>query len=408
MDIHVARQPIFDRDYNVVAYELLYRNSKENSFDGSISDNVATSLLLLNSYYTFGIENLVGEARAFINFDKHLVHIGVPELLDKDRVTIEILETVNPDAKFMKEIRKLKSMGYTLAIDDYIADYPHEEILELVDLVKVDFSLCTQEDIEELTGNLKKRGKLLLAEKVENKEVYEWAHGLGFDYFQGFYFAKPAVQTQKTMNSSGVSYVRLMDELNNEEPDFRALSKIILMDVSLTYKLLKLVNANSKPISEITSVQQALAVLGVRQFRKWLSLAMVQNLSTRESSEAVKYALIRSDLLVKIAEASKLKKLTEELSLLGILSILDVVLEMNMEDALMNLPIGEEMKDTLLGKETKYSDVMKLCLAYEKGVFDEAEQAALNIGYELEQLPEHYVASISWAERTFIELQSVE
>lgn len=405
MDIHVARQPIFDRDYNVVAYELLYRKSKENNFDGSVSDNVATSLLLLNSFYAFGIENLVGDSKAFINFDKHLIKMGVPELLDRDRVTIEILETVNPDPQFIKKLKKLKEMGYTIAIDDYVTDYAHDNIVELVDLVKVDFSLCSKTEIETMVTSLKQRGKQLLAEKVENKDVYEWAHALGFDFFQGYYFARPIVQTHKTMSSSGVSYVRLMDELNNEEPDFKALSKIILMDVSLTYKLLKLVNANSKPISEITSVQQALAVLGVKHFRKWLSLAMVENLSTKESSEAVKYALIRSDLLIKIANASHLKKSVDELSLLGILTILDVVLDMDMIDALENLPIAEGMKDALLGKESKYSDAMKLCFAYEKGVFDEAEVAASNIGYELEKLPEHYVASISWAEKMFRELQ---
>lgn len=405
MDIHVARQPIFDRDYNVVAYELLYRNSKENSFDGSISDNVATSLLLMNSYYSFGIENLVGESKAFINFDKHLIEMGVPELLNSERVTVEILETVKPGVKFIKKVKKLKSMGYTIAVDDYVSDYQYDNIIDLVDLVKVDFSLCSRDEIEQIVIDLKAKGKEILAEKVETKEVYDWAMAIGFDYFQGYYFARPTVQTQKSMSSSGVSYVRLMDELNNTEPDFKALSKIILMDVSLTYKLLKLVNANSKPISEITSVQQALAVLGVKQFRKWLSLAMVQNLSTKESSEAVKLALIRSDLLVKIAESSKMKKSVEELSLLGILSILDVVLEMNMEDALESLPIAEDLKDTLLGKESQYSDAMKLCFAYEKGVFDAAETAATNIGYELENLPVHYVSSISWAEKTFRELQ---
>jgi len=136
-------------------------------------------------------------------------------------------------------------------------------------------------------------------------------------------------------------------------------------------------------------------------------LAMVENLCTRESSEAVKFGLIRSDLLMKIGEYSKLKKSVDELSLLGILSILDVVLEMKMEDALRSLPIPTDMKNTLLGLESQYSDAMKLCLAYEKGIFDQAEQAAENIGYSLDLLPEHYVSSISWAEKTFRELKNV-
>ena len=140
--------------------------------------------------------------------------------------------------------------------------------------------------------------------------------------------------------------------------------------------------------------------------RTWLSLAMVQNMSSHETLEAVKYALIRSNLLVKIARESKMAKYEEELSLLGTLSILDAVLEMDMKDALASLPISEDMKATLLGEDTKYSDAMRLCLAYEKGVFDEAEVAAVKIGYELSLLPEHYVAAISWAEKTFRELNA--
>ncbi len=406
MDIYVARQPIFDRDYNVVAYELLYRNGEDNFFDGHLSDNVATSLLLLNSYFNFGIENLTDQTKAFINFDKHLIEMGVPELLNKDQITIEILETVNPDRIFIKKLRRLKEMGYTLAIDDYAEGYIHHDIIELVDIVKVDFMLCKDDCIERVAKEMLAKGKILLAEKVESKEQFEHAKVLGYGLFQGFYFAKPNIQTRKTMDSNGLQYVKLMGELNNPEPDFHKLSDIILMDVALTYKLLKLVNADAKPRSPIASVQQAIAVLGVNRFRTWLSLAMVQNMSSHETLEAVKYALIRSSLLVKIARASQMAKYEEELSLLGTLSILDAVLEMDMKDALESLPIGEDMKETLLGGDTKYSDAMRLCLAYEKGVFDEAEVAAIKIGYELSLLPEHYVSAISWAEKMFRELNA--
>jgi len=404
MDIYVARQPIFDTDYNVVAYELLYRDSKENSYNMHLSDSVATSLLLMNSYFNFGLDNLIGDAKAFVNFDKHLIEMGIPELLDKERVFVEILETVVPDKKLIKKLVHLKELGYTLVLDDYYKDYPYEELIDLVDIIKVDFSECTNECKKHIAEKVSKTEKKLLAEKVETKEEFEHAKSLGFKYFQGYYFAKPSIKTRKTMNSSGLQYVRLMSELNNSEPDFHVLSDIILQDVSLTYKLLKLVNANAKPISEITSVQQALAMLGVQHFKTWLSLAMVQNMSSKESSEAVKYALIRSNLLSKIARHSNMASEEASLSLLGTLSVLDGILEMNMKDALESLPIGEEMKLTLLGKETKYSDAMKLCMAYEKGVFDEAERAALRIKYELSKLPEDYVSAISWAERMFIEL----
>lgn len=407
MDIYVARQPIFDRDYRVYAYELLYRDSHENLFDGSMSDNMATSLLLLNSFFNFGIENLVGQNRAFINFDKHLINHGVAELLNKDIVTVEILETVTPDPMFLKKLRQLKDKGYMIAVDDVDDRYPHEAIIEIVDLVKIDFITSSKKSIENQAELFKAMGKLLLAEKVESKEEYEWAKDLGFDYFQGYYFSKPKVQKKKKMDQNGLQYVRLMSELNNKEPDFKTLSSIILMDPNLTYKILKLVNAYQKPLNEINTVKQAIAVLGVKNFRRWLSLAMVQNLSTVETNEAVKYALIRSSLLSKIADHSTMKKHVEELSLLGTLSILDVILEMNMVDALKTIPISDALKETLTGHQTIYSDALKLCYAYEKGIFDEADQAAKNIGYELSSLPEHYVSSISWAEKMYRELKEI-
>jgi EAL and modified HD-GYP domain-containing signal transduction protein len=368
---------------------------------------MATSLLLLNSFFSFGIDHLVGDTRAFINFDKHLINHGVAELLNKDIVTIEILETVTPDQKFLKNLKKLKEQGYTLAVDDVDDGYAHETIIDLVDIVKIDFLSSSKASIVEQAKLFKDKGKLLLAEKVESKEVYEWAFELGFDYFQGYYFSKPKIEKKKKMDQSGLQYVRLMAELNNLEPDFHELSKIILLDPNLTYKILKLVNAYSKPINEIKTVQQAIAVLGVKNFRRWLSLAMVENMSSTESNEAVKYALIRSTLLSKIGEHSNMKKHVEELSLLGTLSILDVILEMDMEKAIETLPIGDELKKALLGYTTIYSDALSLCYAYEKGIFDKAELAAANMGYDLGLLPDHYVASISWAEKMYRELKAI-
>lgn len=405
MDVYIARQPIFDRDYNLFAYELLYRDSDENVFKGHIADNVATSLLLINSFVSFSFENLIGDGRAFINFDKDLINHGVVDLLDKDHVTIEILETVEPDVRFLKRIKKLKEAGYCFALDDYYYKYPYESLVDAVDLIKIDFFASSKDEIAQMVKNLKAKGKQLLAEKVETKEEFEWAKDLGFDYFQGYYFSKPKMEKRKSMSESGLQYMKLMNELNAEEPNFKSISKVILSDVSLTYKLLKLVNSSSKPISTISSVQQAIAVLGVKQFRRWLSLAMVKQMADKETNELVKFALIRSTLLMSIAEHSKLRKSSDELSLLGTLSIIDVMLEMDMVDALKTLPIDEELKETLLGQVTKYSDAMALCMAYEKGQFDTVETAASNLGYPLELLPEHYVSAIASSDKIFRHLE---
>ena len=406
MDIYIARQPIFNRSYQVYAYELLYRDSLENVFKGNLSDNVATSLLLMHSYFSFGLDKLVGESKAFINFDKHLINHDVAELLDHKKVTIEILETVIPDGAFLKKLKRLKDKGYSIAIDDYVIDYAYKDILNYVDLVKVDFLENSREEIELLTKELKKRNLKLLAEKVESKEVFEWAKDIGFDYFQGYYFEKPSIQKQVSLNQNAMIYVRLMGELNAEVPDYKKLSDIILTDVALTYKLLKLANANAKPVSPIKSITQALAVLGVKRFRRWLSLAMVENMSSQETNELLKFGLIRSSLLQNISIHSNLTKHVEELSLLGILSILDGVLKMDMEKALEALPIDQVLKDTLLKKDTMYKPAMGLCFAYEKGAFESVDDYAKALNYDINLLPEHYVEAISWTERMVRELKA--
>ncbi|MBN2793993.1 MAG: EAL domain-containing protein [Clostridia bacterium] len=400
-NVYIARQPIFDAEYNVVAYELLYRDSLENVFKGNITDDVATSLLLVNSYFNFGIENLVSGTRAFVNFDKNLIMHGVPELVSHEKMTIEVLETVAPDPKFLKKLAHLNEAGYTIALDDFDINYPYEEMLEYIDLVKVDFRTNTKEDLALITHQLKLRNIKLLAEKVETKEEFQWAKDHGYDYFQGYYFAKPSVETSKSMSDMGLNYVRLMQELNEPEPDFKKMSNIIMVDVSLTYKLLKLANANMKPFNEIKSIQQGLAILGVKNFKRWLTMAMMGSMINQETNEVYKYALIRSSLLSSIARNSFLKNAEDELSLLGTLSVLDVILEMRMEDILENLPLAKNLKDTLLGKNTEFTDALKLSLAYEKAEFDDVESSASRIGYDWKSLPEHYVSAISWAEKTY-------
>lgn len=406
MEIYVARQPIFDNKYNVIAYELLYRDNDVNFYNRGISDNVATSILLINSYFNFGIDNLVGEAKAFINFDSHLIKLGIAELLDKDKVVIEILENVEPDRTFLKKIKKLKESGYTLAIDDYTTDYKYNEVTNLCDIVKVDFMENTRDEIKSIVRKLKKSGKVMLAEKVETKEEFEWAKSIGFDYYQGFYFSKPLLEKRKGLSENALQYVRLMSELNEIEPDFEVLADIISIDVSLTYKLLKLVNSNSRLKNEVTSMKQAIGVLGINELRTWLSLAMVQNMSKQETNEAVRYAMTRSNLLREIALHSDLKESVEELTLLGILSIIDTILEMDMAEALKSVPISKEMRDTLLGEKTMYSDAMTLCIAYECGIFDDAFDSAMKINYDINLLAGHYFDSVSWAEGMFEELKN--
>lgn len=398
MEIFVARQPIFDDKNDVIAYELLYRNGIKNSFDKSVSGNVATSIVLTNSFLTFGIQNLIEDKMAFVNFDKHLIMSGIVELLDSDKVIIELLETIVPDEKFINRVKALKDKGYKFAIDDYFEGYVHKTITEVCDIVKVDFMNNSREGIAKLTWELKQNGKLLLAEKVESKEEFEWAKSIGYKYFQGYYFAKPVVEKRKTFSESAVQYIRLMDQLSEEEPNFSKISSIIEIDVSLTYKLLKLVNSKLGLTQEIVSVQHAIMLLGLKSFSRWLSLAMVQNIGQGSVNELSKYALIRSYMLDRIAGTTQFSMFRDELVLIGTLSVVDVILEMDMQKILEQLPLSDGVKGTLLGEETMFSDCYNLVLAYEKAMFSEAETYAKAAGYSYDLLSAHYIEAVQYAD----------
>lgn len=405
MEVFVARQPIMDANNHVFAYELLYRTNEKNYFDQSVTSNVATSLLLMNSYYTFGIEKLVGEGKAFINFDKHLILSEIPLLLDKNKIVVELLEDIIPDQEFVKKVKQLKEKGYTIALDDYVIDYPYKELIELADIIKVDFFGNTPEQLKMIAWSMKNQKKILLAEKVETYDIFEWAKKVGFELFQGYYFAKPSMVKGKGVKDSTYQYIRIMEETNKNEPDYKNIASIIEKDVSLAYKLLKLVNSNFTSSRKITSIQHGLSILGIEAFRKWISLAMVQNLSDSKPQELMKISMMRAKFMELIGLNSTFKKYANEMMLVGILSVLDALLEKPMDEIVVDLPLSEDIKNALLMKPGLFSNVYMSVLRFEKGEFDVVDNCKSEIGVNCSDVPKYYFEAVKWAEELFMYLE---
>ena len=401
MEVYVARQPIFNTKNEVFAYELLYRTNEQNFFDQSVTSDVATSLLIMNSYYTFGIDKLVGDSKAFINFDKNLIDSEIPLLLDKNKFVVELLEDIIPDAGFVSKVKKLKENGYTVAIDDYVDGYEFQELVHLSDIIKVDFFENTKDQIVNIVKIWKPKGKLLLAEKVETQEIFEWAKGLGFDLFQGYYFSKPSMVKGKGVSNSTFQYVRIMEQLNVKEPDYKKIASIIETDVNLTYKLLKLVNMNFTASKRVTSIKHALSILGIRAFEKWISLAMVQNLSGNKPQELIKISMTRARFMELIGLNSKLKSVANEMMLVGILSVIDALLEKPMDEIMVELPLGDDIKKALLLFPGKYTPSYELVLRFEKGDFASEQECEDTIGIACDDIPKYYYEAIEWAEELF-------
>jgi len=405
MEVFVARQPIFDLDYNVFAYELLYRQNENNFFDQSVESNVATSILLMNSYYTFGIDNLVGDGKAFINFDKHLIESEIPMLLDNSKIVVELLEDIVPNGKFLSKLNKLKDNGYTIAMDDYVETYIYDDLVELSDIIKIDFLANSKEAIIRIVKRWKPRGKRLLAEKVESQEEYEWAKKAGFELFQGYYFSKPTIMKGKGVNASPFQYIKIMEELSASEPDYKRISGIIETDVSLTYKLLKLVNSKFSSSKKIASIQHALSILGIDAFEKWFNLAMFQNLAAGKPSELLKVSMTRAKFMELIAVNTSLKTYANQAMLIGLLSVIDALLEKTMDLVLAELPLSDDIKSALLMLPGRFSRVYSLVLMFEKGEFEEALEIGKEIGISSLKTAEYYYEAVHWAEELFSFMQ---
>lgn len=408
MDIFVARQPIFNRENKIFAYELLYRNSLENFFDPSVNSSKATAILITNSYINIGMENLIEDKIAFINFDETLINNEIPTMLDKFKVVIEVLENVVPDRQILSNLIHLKNEGYTLALDDFTLDYPYMKTVPLYDIIKVDFMQTGLDGAEEIIKRFGNENRKFLAEKIETKAEYQRALDLGYDYFQGYFFSKPQVVASKTTSGMKYQYIRIKDEMQNDEPDFGVIEKIIESDVDMSYKILKLVNTFSLK-SEVSSIRHAISILGIREIDKWINFLMVQNFVQDEPSEFMKISVIRSKFAELICSNSRMSGQRYQASLAGLFSLIDVILGKSMEKILSEIPMKEDVKKAIIGdKSSSLYPIMNIILSYEKAKWESLDKSCKKIGIDVNKIPELYIEAVDWANKYVFEIQKIE
>lgn len=398
MDVFVARQPIFDSKRKIYAYELLYRNSMTNSFDPSVDSTRATSVLLNNSYISIGIDKLTENRMAFVNFDENLILDQVALMLNKDKVVVEILETVVPTEALISELIHLKNLGYTLALDDFTIDYPYTEIIDLCDIIKVDFSLTTIVQARKILEKYGDGKKKFLAEKIETEAMYKLAAVMGYDYFQGYYFSKPVIIKGKSTKSIKIQYTRARTELNSPNPNFAKLAAIIESDIDMSYKLLRTVNSFAL-VSKMTSIRHALAYLGIDEIRKWLNFVIVQDAIDERTFELVRISVVRSKFCELMADSSPYAKRKYEASLAGLFSMIDAMLEKPLHEIMHELPISEEIKGAISGEEkNNFYHILKIAVNYEKAVWEELEEDLRIVRVKEEILPDLYFEAVRWAD----------
>jgi len=363
MEVYVARQPIFDRNMNIYGYELLYRRSANNFYEG-LDDGQATSELIHNAFLVMQFDDLTNGNRAFINFSEDLLEKEIPFLLSEDTIVVEILERVKVTDTLIKSCKKLKENGYTIALDDYIFQETFLPLVKLADIIKVEFNGSDLDQQRKLIKENKE--KTFLAEKIETIEDYRIALNMGYDLFQGYFFSKPVILTGKKIEILNSSLIKMIEALNQEEPDLQQITEIIEKDLALSYKLLKMANSvifASK--SRIYSIKQALVRLGIEELKKWVYLMALRGIQNKRNQELINNCLIRGKLMELIALETGMKNKHLEFFLTGMFSSIDTLLNRNMEDIIDELPLTEDVKEALLKKDNELKKVLDIVLCYE-------------------------------------------
>ena len=365
---YIGRQPIFDTGNKVFGYELLYRNGSGENVSNVVDGDLATKNVISDVYYLFGFEKLTNLKPAFINFTESLLLDKTALLVDPKNVVIEVLEDVKISNKLIENIIELKKNGYTIALDDYTGDSYFDSILPYMDIIKVDFLLTGKEEQETIAKKLGHSCRLL-AEKVENIDVFNWAKDIGYHLFQGYYFATPSIKKKKVDQISQATFSSLMRELSKPGIDFKKCSDIIYTDTVLTYKLLKAVNTvEYHARSPITNVKDALVRMGARNAKQWLLLVFSQTNNTTVSDELIRIAFLRGLFLEELFDHHVPRLDKEKGFILGMFSLLSRILDEDIETILDGINIDQEIKDALTktNKNHLYYKLLKFVEHYEK------------------------------------------
>lgn len=391
----VARQPILDHRLKIYAYELLFRSGLENFFDQATDGDKATKQVISDSFLLFGIEKMTGRSRAFINFTRNLLVQGYPALLPKQYAVVEILENVEPDREVIKACVNLKKRGYLLALDDFVYHAKYEPLLKMADIIKVDFRISGPEERAELARHLADYPLRLLAEKVETKEEFDEGVALGYELFQGYFFAKPVLVSHNELPSIKLQYLRMLQELNRPELSYTRLSEIISGDLSLSYKLLRYLNSAAFGLRhEVTNIRQALAMLGEKEIRKWCSLLTLHHLGQDKPQELVVASVVRAKLAELIAQRLGMGDKSGDMFLMGLFSLLDAICGLPLEELLRELPLSEEVRRALLQRSGIGGSILKLLEAQERGDWQEISRLAAEMGLDESRIPELYVRAV--------------
>ncbi len=393
---YIARQPILDASGRIFGYELLYRASGVAAHCEELHERAAARVLN-DAIITIGLETLTSNSRAFINFTEEMLVTDLATLLPPSQVVLEVLEGEDIGRDAVAACKQLRERGYVLALDDFTVGTSAEALLPYVSFVKVDVLSTSPEEREEIRKILPAKATLL-AEKVESAQVFEDMRTRGYQLFQGYYFCRPVTMSGEALSTRHLAYARLLATLNSPHVSVGSVEDLIKHDAALSYRVLRCVNSAGFAVRrEISSIRQALVMMGLDRIRKWASVWAMAGLSQGSNPELVTTAVLRARSCEMLGSDVSGGGDASEFFLLGLCSLIDAMLGRPMEQVIAELPLSDAVRTALTGGQNLERSVLDAVVAYERGDWDEASRLGSRAGLAADRLPAAYSDALQWA-----------
>ncbi|WP_457600501.1 EAL and HDOD domain-containing protein [Hydrogenivirga sp.] len=367
--IYLARQPILDREGKIFAYELLFRSGFKDGADISGDGMRATARVIESVVSSFNLDKIIRDKKGFINIDENSEILDIVELLPPSRFGFEVLETAVLSERFHSTLSRLKELGYELSLDDFVYSDEFIPYLELVDYVKIDVLESSPEEVERILSLIDRYDLKLIAEKVETYETYETYYRMGFHYFQGFFFQKPKVVESKTVEPAYAALVKLYN-LVSEEREIKEIERVFKKYSELSVKLLQFINSAYYSLRQpVKSIRHAVLMLGYQNLLKWILLLMYSVRSEDFTSDPLfEEASVRGFFMEKLAGFLYGDSETEEEAFItGVLSLIDVLLGMPIDEVVEHLALEEDIREALTERKGKLGKMLRIVEAVQRG-----------------------------------------
>lgn len=400
--VFLARQPIFRPNMKVFGYELLFRSGLQNFCSAAIDSMAATSNVISNSQYLLGLQKVTGGKRAFINFPQGMLNRHTPFLFSARSTVVEILEDVKVTPTLLKNCSKLADKGYIFALDDFKYRKGMEPLMELAKIVKFDVLAMSWEELEEEVARARRYKLKLLAEKVETMAQFQRLQEMGFHLYQGYFFSKPEIMSSKDIPGSKLQYLNMLSQLQDQTTDYEKMAELVSHDVALAYKLLRYVNSAAFAVRvEVKSLQSAIALVGEEKLRQWISVMMLSYLAEDKPNELLRLSVQRARFCQGLSDLIAGAGSRASCYTLGMLSLLDVILERKMEQILDGLHLDQDLYDALVSGTGRLGVLLTLTKAYEQGDWPTVDKICQALSVDVQALPQLLAVSIEAASQIY-------